>query len=204
VWDTVYATKAAGDVSWFQEDPATSRRLLTAWASPDGSVVDIGAGESTLVDWLLNAGWADITLVDLSAQALDNVRARLGRLAEQVSFAISDVVLWRPERTFDTWHDRAVFHFLVDRVDRDHYVALAARSVVPGGVVVLASFAADGPTSCSGLPTARYDAEDLARVFAPAFTLETDEPEEHVTPWGAVQPFTWVVLRRSASASATD
>ena len=203
LWDSVYSTKSADDVSWFQQVPEMSRRLLGECASPDGSLVDIGAGASTLVDELLATGWTDVTLVDISGEALDGVRARLGHSAEQVTFTVSDVGLWQPGRTFDAWHDRAVFHFLVGPGARDRYVALAAASVVPGGVIVLATFAADGPTSCSGLPTARYNPDDLGRIFAPAFVLEVDEREDHVTPWGAVQPFTWVVLRRTAAPPST-
>jgi cyclopropane fatty-acyl-phospholipid synthase-like methyltransferase len=160
-------------------------------------VVDVGAGTSTLVDLLLDAGRVDVTVLDVSVEALNKVRLRLGSLAESVSFAAADIRFWRPDRTFDAWHDRAAFHFLVDSADRDGYVDLARMAVVPGGVMVLATFAPDGPTVCSGLPTARYDSDDLARVFSPEFDLQHSQREEHITPWGVVQPFTWVVLRRT-------
>ncbi|MGH7759774.1 MAG: class I SAM-dependent methyltransferase, partial [Candidatus Dormibacteria bacterium] len=193
-WDTVYSTKGAKEFSWFQEDPATSVRLLRVGFTQHRSVLDVGAGESTLVESLLDAGYTDITVLDISVEALDKVRSRLGERATGVRFATADVCSWQPSRTYHAWHDRAVFHFLVDRDDRDKYIAGCARAVVAGGVVVLGTFAADGPTQCSGLTTAHYDAKGLADAFDPAFVLEHTEREEHVTPWGTIQPFTWVVL----------
>lgn len=195
-WDAVYATRATGDLSWFRSEPVTSLDLLRRWAD-DGSVLDVGAGTSTLVDRLLDAGFGDVTLLDVSAGALGVVRGRLAGRTAGVSFEVADVLTWEPTRTFDAWHDRAVFHFLIDPAEQRRYVELASTAVAPGGVLVLATFAADGPVTCSGLPTARYAPHDLARLFEPAFTLEHHEREEHVTPWGTVQPFTWVVLRRS-------
>ena len=204
-WDTVYRTKATDEVSWYQRQPTTSQRLLASASSPSGAVVDVGAGASTLVDGLLDAGWSDVTVLDVSPRALALVRERLrdrsdGPLREghpPASFVVADVLTWQPGRTYDAWHDRAVFHFLVQPEQREQYVATASRAVPSGGILVLGTFASDGPTQCSGLPTSRYDADALAAVFAPGFTLEHSEPEEHVTPGGAVQAFTWVVLRRS-------
>lgn len=195
-WDGVFETKADDEVSWFQAQPTVSLRLLETWVSPAGSLIDIGAGASTLVDGLLDAGWSDVTLLDVSAAALAKVRDRLDGRASSVEFVAADVRTWSPERTYDAWHDRAVFHFLVDPADRDRYVSMATAGVAPGGVVVLATFAADGPTSCSGLPTSRYDTEELVGVFGPAWALEHAEREEHTTPFGTIQAFTWVVLRR--------
>ena len=208
-WDTIYGTKATDEVSWFQRQPTTSQRLLTSVSSPSGAVIDVGAGASTLVDTLLDAGWSDVTVLDVSAKALALVRDRVSnRVGDQrhdlprerpgaASFVVANVLSWQPERTYDAWHDRAVFHFLVLPEQRDQYVATASRAVRSGGVVVLGTFAADGPTQCSGLPTARHDADGLAAVFEPDFSLEHSEREEDVTPGGAVQPFTWVVLRRT-------
>jgi len=176
--------------------PATSVRLLGDWASPTGSVIDVGAGASTLVDLLLDAGRGDVSVLDISEAALMKVRDRLGGRSGAVTFVAADVRSWQPDRTCDAWHDRAVFHFLVDPADRDRYVAMVTRALAPGGVVVLATFAADGPTQCSGLPTGRYDPADLVRAFGPGFELLHAEREEHATPPGAIQPFSWVVLRR--------
>ena len=195
-WDAIYATKASNEVSWFQATPTTSLCLLERWASPAGSVLDVGSGASMLVESLLDAGWVDVTVLDISEEALNEVRNRLGGRAAEVFFITADVRSWQPHRTFGAWHDRAVFHFLVEPTDRDRYVAATTQAVAPGGVVVLGTFAADGPTQCSGLPTARYDTDSLARAFGSAFVLEHAEREEHTTPTGADQPFSWVVLRR--------
>lgn len=195
-WDGVYGTKATDEVSWYQRQPTTSERLLTLASSPPGAVIDVGAGASTLADTLLDAGWPDVTVLDVSPTALALVRDRLGSRQASVSFVVADVLSWQPERIFDAWHDRAVFHFLVRPDQREMYVATASRAIPAGGALVLGAFAADGPTQCSGLPTAQYGPQALAAVFAPGFSLEHSEREEHVTPGGGVQPFTWVVLRR--------
>ncbi len=195
-WDDVYRVKATDQVSWFQRDPEVSLRLLSTTA---GSVVDVGAGASTLADRLLGAGRTDLTLLDVSSAALEVTRARLGPAAKDVTFVTADVLTWEPARTFDCWHDRAVFHFLVDGDDRAEYVSHTARLVAPGGTLVLGTFAADGPTSCSGLPTARYDPAELASVFANHFIPVHSENEVHRTPSGAQQHFTWVVLTRLAA-----
>jgi trans-aconitate methyltransferase len=196
-WNTIYRAKAPNEVSWFQARPETSLRLLSSVASPSSGVIDVGGGTSTLIDVLLDAGWRDVTVLDVSPEALEAVRARLGQRRHAVSLVAADVLLWQPERSYDVWHDRAVFHFLVDLAERERYVATASSAVAPGGAVVLGAFAADGPTHCSGLPTARYAADELAHAFAPAFQLTHHEREGHITPDGTVQPFTWVVLRRT-------
>ena len=196
-WDNVFKTQAPGGMSWFQEQLATSLRLITAALPERGSLIDVGAGASTLVDGLLDAGWSDITVLDVSAGALAKVRARLQLRNAAVDFVVADLLSWHPDRTFDAWHDRAAFHFLVRPDDQDQYVETATRAVAHGGALVLGVFASDGPEHCSGLPTARYGAGGLADRFAPHFDLVTSEREEHVTPNGHVQPFTWVVLRRA-------
>ncbi len=194
-WDGVYSTKSTDSVSWFQPEPAVSLRLLTATAPPPSSVIDVGAGAGALPDRLLAGGWSDVTVLDVSEAALSRVRSRLGPRAAGLTFVVADLLSWQPTRTFDAWQDRAVFHFLTDVSDRDRYVALATAAVRPRGVVIIGAFAADGPTHCSGLPTARYDAASLGQVFAPVFTLEHAEREQHHTPTVTIQPFTWAVLR---------
>lgn len=194
----MYRTKKADDVSWFQRLPATSIRLITSVSTPASSVVDVGAGASTLADELLSLGYGDVTVVDVSAAALEEVRVRLGDLAEQVPRVVADVTKWEPNRTFDVWHDRAVLHFMTDDEMRSSYVSTAAKSVREGGHLVVATFAKDGPEQCSGLTVTRYDADDLFALFSLWFERETTEREIHVTPWGSEQSFTWVVLRRTA------
>lgn len=197
-WENVYATKRSTDVSWYQPEPTTSLRLIKAVTSaPDASIVDIGAGASLLVDNLLAEGFSDLTVVDVAERALAEVRSRLGDNARTVTFIRHDVSTWNPDRRYDVWHDRAVFHFLTEPNDRERYVDVAHRALRGGGVAIIGTFAEDGPTHCSRLPVSRYSFEDLAAVFAPAFVPVQHEREEHVTPGGNVQPFTWAVFRRS-------
>jgi PPOX class probable F420-dependent enzyme len=197
-WDGVYTTRSSNEVSWYEREPATSLELIAALdLDRSAAIVDVGSGASTLADHLLAAGYTDLTLLDISARALEEVGARLGQRAAGVTLVTGDVLDWRPDRSFDLWHDRAVFHFLVDPGDRMRYIELAARTVRRGGALVLAGFAEDGPTHCSGLPVTRNSADDLAASFAPAFTPVAHGRELHTTPTGVVQPFTWVTLRRS-------
>lgn len=197
-WDVVYATKAPETVSWFQEQPDISLRLLAAVGDRTGPVIDVGAGRSPLAGALLACGWSDVTVLDVSAQALQQpTAAGLAEHRDALTVIVADLLVWTPARVYRSWHDRAVFHFLVEQADRDRYLASTRRAVAPGGALVLGTFAPDGPTSCSGLPTARYDATGLAAQFAPDFTLEHSESEQHTTPSGDAQPFTWVVLRRA-------
>lgn len=196
-WNEVYTGRSADEVSWFQATPGTSVRLigLATRGRPAASVIDVGAGASTLVDALLETT-PDVTVLDVSREALDVTAHRLGPRADRVSWVHADVLDWLPGRTYDAWHDRAVFHFLTNEKDVAAYVDVARRAVAPHGALVLGVFAPDGPTSCSGLPTSRYDAGSLAAQFAGAFDLEHQERELHRTPTGATQSFTWVVLRR--------
>ena len=196
-WDGVYRARAPEQVSWFQREPDVSLRLV---ASAPGSIVDVGAGSSVLVDHLLAGGRTDVTLLDISVAALEVTHARLGQNASRVAFVIADVLDWEPDRTFDCWHDRAVFHFLTAAAQQQAYVRTASRLVAPGGAVVLGAFAADGPTECSGLATARHEPEDLRRLFGASFTLEHAEHAIHQTPWKTQQNFSWVVLRRGSEA----
>lgn len=198
-WDAVYSSKPDVETSWHRPSAAMSVRLLaqavaSAHAEP-GSVVDVGAGTSTLVDELLVAGWSSVTLLDVSAVALAQTRARLADRAD-VQFVVCDLLAWRPAGDFDAWHDRAVFHFLVEREQQERYVGTAARAIRPGGVLVVGTFGPDGPEQCSGLPVARHDVASIETLFAPDFELLTGEIEVHRTPWGAEQQFTWATLRR--------
>ncbi len=196
-WEIVYTTAASMDLSWYEREPVTSLRLIKEITSePSAAVIDIGAGTSSLVDRLLAREFTDVTVLDIAQHALTEVQQRLGDRAKLVTFVHQDALTWKPDRQYDIWHDRAVFHFLTDTSARDRYVDLAARSIRHGGVLVLATFAEDGPTHCSGLPVARYTTHDLEDAFAASCSLVKNEREEHITPAGIVQPFTWAVLRR--------
>lgn len=198
-WDTVYGSKAEDAVSWFQESPKTSLELLAALPlAPSCSLVDVGGGASRLVDALLVRGGFDVTVLDVAAEGLAHAQRRLGRQADAVHWVTADVTRWQPRVRYDVWHDRAVFHFLVDTEDREHYRAVLADAVVEGGHVVLATFAADGPEQCSGLPVQRYDADALQAELGAGWERVAARRQVHRTPWGSDQPFTWLVLRRAA------
>lgn len=196
-WEAVYASKPLTELSWYERDPVTSLRLIEEIASGSPvAVIDIGAGASSLVDHLLDHGFTDLTVLDLSGTALAGMRERLGERAWNVTFVQHDVLSWDVDHQYDLWHDRAVFHFLTEETARRRYREVTERAIRVGGSLVLATFAEDGPTQCSGLPVARYSAQALAEEFSEHFSLLWQEREEHVTPGGIVQPFTWVVLRR--------
>jgi trans-aconitate methyltransferase len=196
-WDGVYSSKAADEVSWFQTHPKTSLRLVTDVTDPAAAVIDVGAGASHLADELLHRGFTDITVLDVSAEALEVVRVRLADRTPTVTPLVTDLLTWHPTRQYDTWHDRAVFHFLTTPDQQQQYLQTALHAIPLGGHLVLGTFAADGPTHCSGLPTARYDATALTALFSPGFTTVHTEREQHQTPGGQSQAFTWVVLRRT-------
>ena len=196
-WREVYSAKRPDEVSWYQASPTSSLAALgRSAAGPHMSLVDVGAGASTLVDALLDRGWADVTLVDISEPALDASRARLGSRAGTVRWQVADVRRWRPGRVFDIWHDRAVFHFLTEAEDRACCKHALAQATHPGSLIVLATFSADGPEKCSGLPVRRYDAAALAAELGGEFRQIDEWRETHVTPSGSGQHFQWCVFER--------
>lgn len=200
-WEAVYTHKPAESVSWFRPHLETSLELLgRAGLGPGSRVIDVGGGASTLVDDLLARGVAEVTVLDLSAQALDVARRRLGDRARSVRWVASDLLVADlPLAGYDLWHDRAVLHFLVDSADAARYAAVAARAIRPSGSAVIGGFAPDGPEKCSGLPVARRSAEDIAALLGPAFQLVEQHVEQHVTPAGNRQSFVWVRLLRNAT-----
>jgi hypothetical protein len=190
----VYDRSAVTEVSWYQLEPAVSLDLVVAaHVDPDAPIIDIGGGASTVVDRLLDLGYRDVSVLDVAAAALESAQARLGARAGDVTWIVADLLDWQPPRPYRLWHDRAVFHFLTDPADRDRYRAVMGRALGADGQAIIATFAADGPTHCSGLPTARYSPPDLAAEF-PDYTVEQTVREEHVTPAGRLQPFTWLRL----------
>ncbi len=198
-WEKIYASKPTTAVSWFQEHARHSLDLIAATGIPrDGAIIDVGGGASTLVDDLLAAGYSALTVLDLSAAALTAAQARLGVKAAQVNWLESDITTAvLPCSAFDVWHDRAVFHFLTTPEERQAYVQTVLRSVKPGGHVIVATFAEDGPIQCSGLPVQRYSAAELHAEFGAPFTLVHHDKEEHHTPFGTVQQFVYCYCRKS-------
>jgi SAM-dependent methyltransferase len=198
-WERVYSTKAVDAVSWFQEHAEQSLRFIEDTAVPlNAAIVDVGGGASTLVDDLLARGCTNVTVLDISAAALRAAQDRLGSragLARWVEADITKVEL--PPRYYDVWHDRAVFHFLTDAQDRQAYVDALLHAIKPGGHVIVATFAEDGPTQCSGLPVRRYSAEELHSEFGAPFTLVGHDKQSHRTPFGTIQEFTFCHWRIS-------
>jgi 2-polyprenyl-3-methyl-5-hydroxy-6-metoxy-1,4-benzoquinol methylase len=195
-WAGTYRSKGTEDVSWFQREQAVSLRLLQAAGIGSGrSLIDVGGGASVLVDRVIDLGGTDVTVLDIAEEPLTASRARLGERAVEVSWLTENVLTWTPSRRYDLWHDRAVFHFLTEPADRDRYRQVLRQALAEDGQVVIATFADDEPTSCSGLPVARYSPEALADEFGD-FEVAESVREEHATPWGAIQPFTWLWLRR--------
>jgi ubiquinone/menaquinone biosynthesis C-methylase UbiE len=200
-WEKVYTTKATDAVSWFQPHADVSLDLIKATgAARDAAIIDVGGGASTLVDDLLAGGYTDLTVLDLSAAALAAARSRLGSRAADVKWIAADITRADlPANRYNIWHDRAVFHFLTAAEDRAAYVQTVFRAVKPGGHVIVATFAEDGPEKCSGLPVMRYRADQLHDEFGEAFTLLKHEKEAHHTPSGKVQQFVYCYCRRSDS-----
>jgi len=196
-WNHVYDTKSGKELSWFQESPSVSLDLIReAGAEPDGAIIDIGGGESRLADALLDEGFHDVTVLDISASALAAAKARLGARAAKVAWIVADVTTWEPERSYDLWHDRAAFHFLTDAADREAYAERVAKAVRPGGHVIIGTFAPDGPERCSGLPVMRCDAASISAMLGEAFKLVESRRDDHVTPAGKPQRFQFSLFRR--------
>jgi len=200
-WEQVYATKATTGVSWFQEHAEQSLRLIADTGVPhSAAIIDVGGGASTLVDDLLARGYTSLSVLDISAAALDAARARLGQRANLVRWIEGDITaVDLPARAYDVWHDRAVFHFLTAPEQRHAYVEHVLRSVNPGGHVIVSTFAEDGPSQCSGLPVMRYSADALHSEFGAAFKLLKHESEAHKTPAGGVQKFIYCYCRVSGA-----
>lgn len=195
-WETIYGDRRPEDVSWFQESPALSLRLIQgAASSKDARVIDVGGGASRLVGALAADGFSSLTVLDISSRALAHSKERLGTRAERISWIESDVAAFVAGAPFDVWHDRAVFHFLSEKTERDAYLGVLRRSLKPGGAVVLAAFAPDGPEKCSGLPVRRYDAALVRETFGPDFELVLETAETHITPWHSEQRFSYFLLK---------
>lgn len=192
-WERVYQTKTADQVSWFQAHASKSLEIIrTARSSLSDQIIDIGGGASTLVDDMLADGCHNVSVLDLSDSALAVARSRLGATSNSVHWIAGDIrSVELPAAAFDIWHDRAVFHFLVESADRQAYIRQVMKAVRPGGHVIVATFAPDGPEKCSGLPVKRYAADELHREFGPSFEILAHASEAHKTPWGAEQHFVY-------------
>jgi SAM-dependent methyltransferase len=196
-WENVYETKGEREVSWFQESPAPSLDLIAlTGATTSSAIVDIGGGASRLVDALLAMGHQDVTVLDLSTAALAAARERLGRDADQVKWIVADVTAWRPETTYDVWHDRAAFHFLNAPEEQAAYIERLRQGLKVGGYAIIGTFALDGPEKCSGLPVTRHSADTIGALLGSKFALRDTRRHQHKTPWDSVQSFQFSTFLR--------
>jgi trans-aconitate methyltransferase len=197
-WDNAYAE---GEVSrsWSQLRPEMSLKMLDASGvtAADG-LIDVGGGAARLVDALVGRGFLDITVLDISTTGIRYAQQRLGAAADDIQWLVANILTWEPGRRYRAWHDRAVFHFLTSAADRRRYLRALETATEPDAIAVFGVFAPQGPQQCSGLPVARYSAAALAAQLGTGWTLERADHEEHVTPAGVVQPFTWATLRKLA------
>lgn len=198
-WESVYSTKDENQVSWFQENPSISIEMIKAsGASKDAAIIDIGGGASRLVDALLKDGFISLSVLDLSAAALEVARKRIGPAGAGVEWIVADVTTWQPARSYDLWHDRATFHFLTEPSDRAAYLDRLHLALRVGGQAIIGTFALDGPEECSGLPVQRYDSGRLAQTLGSSFELVEARTETHRTPRNSLQSFQFSRFRRRA------
>ena len=189
-WEHVYESKGPTELSWFQAVPSKSMAMIRATGVPtEAPIIDVGAGVSSLVDVLRNSDYSNITVLEIANSAIAESRARLGSAAAEVKWISADVLEWAPRGRYYVWHDRAVFHFLVNEVSAKTYLNTMRAALVPGGFFVLATFGPEGPDRCSGLEVKRYSIEALTELLDEDFTLKSFEIEEHTTPTGNVQQF---------------
>lgn len=196
-WDKVYGEKASDAVSWYAPHLDKSLDLIERTAASHvAAIIDVGGGEATLVDDLLARGYSDISMLDISQAAIETCMARLGAAASRVIWLAADITTVElPAQRYDVWHDRAVFHFLTKPWQREAYVRQVIRAMKPGGTVIVATFGPEGPLSCSGLETVRYDSEALHHEFGERFKLVESAVELHETPFGATQQFVYCYCR---------
>ncbi len=196
-WQKVYQEKSPLEVSWYQQEPVVSLSLIgELQLKSDEAIIDVGGGASTLVDCLLERGFKNLTVLDLSSNALQLARQRLSDRGRLINWLVEDVTEFYPEQRYSLWHDRAVFHFLVEPKDRERYRQTLTKAVRKGGYVIIAAFAIGGPKRCSGLEIVQYDAEKLKKELGSDFELIKEATEKHMTPSAQEQLFGYYVLRK--------
>ena len=195
-WNNVYSTKGAQEVSWTQEVPKTSLDFIKNFQLPkSASIIDIGGGDSKLVDCLLEEGYTDITVLDISEKALERAKIRLGNKAAQVQWIVSDITVFKPERKYNIWHDRATFHFLTTSYQIASYLEIAQKAI--NGYLTIGTFSENGPLKCSGLNIKQYSEQELESSFKNGFQKLKCIQENHITPFNTVQNFTFCSFKRN-------
>lgn len=194
-WETVYSTKSPDEVSWTQKKPQTSLDLIHSFGlDKKARIIDVGGGDSNLVDFLLDEGFENITVLDISAKALQKARERLGERAKKVNWVVGNITEFEPWETYDVWHDRAAFHFLTSEKQIEKYMGLVRKTVKD--FVVLGTFSKNGPTKCSGLDIVQYNEEKMENLFRDGFDKIKCLTEDHVTPFGTVQNFIYCCFKK--------
>ena len=197
-WEKIYTTKTLEEVSWHQPVPTTSLQFFTENNIPlDAKIIDIGGGDSFLVDNLLELGYTNLSVSDISAAAIDRAKVRLGEKASKVTWIISDVTDFKPTESYDFWHDRAVFHFLTNESEIEQYRKLVADAVVSKGTLAIGTFSENGPLKCSGIEIKRYSENELIACFANDFEVVEHFQVDHQTPFDTIQNFTFAKFRRT-------
>ena len=199
-WDSIYGSHQSNELSWTQATPATSLNFIHSFnVAKDASIIDIGGGDSRLVDYLVDEGFTNITVLDISETALNKAKLRLGKKASKVKWIVSDVVEFRPIQKFEVWHDRATFHFLTTKEQVEKYVRLAARSINDNGYMVIGTFSKKGPTTCSGLDIKQYSEEELESALTSClFRKIKCIHEDHQTPFLTIQNFLFCSFRKTS------
>ena len=196
-WEHVYDTKESHEMGWYQKVPQTSLDFIRELRlSKDAAIIDIGGGDSYLAPTLLELGYTDITVLDLSANAIERAKKRLGKKAGLINWIVSDITEFEPTRKYDCWHDRAAFHFLIDETDIEKYVSIASEAINSNGNLIVGTFSLDGPKKCSGLPIRQYAKESLNSVFKENFKLQNTCSSIHITPTENTQKFTFCTFSK--------
>ncbi|AFD08466.1 class I SAM-dependent methyltransferase [Solitalea canadensis] len=196
-WEGIYDTKKLEEVSWFQPKPTTSLSFFEEFdVQKTASIIDIGGGDSFLADNLLKEGYNHISVLDISARALERAQNRLGPDSVKITWLAEDITLFKPDQKFDVWHDRAVFHFLTDEEDINSYINTAYQAINPGGLLIIGTFSTDGPTKCSGIPIKQYSDTTLTEMFSNGFTKVNCFYIDHSTPFNTMQNFVFCSFKR--------
>lgn len=197
-WENIYETKQLNEVSWFQPTPETSLNFFKEDKIPiTAKIIDIGGGDSFLVDHLLDLGYENITVLDISEAALNRAKKRLGNRANHVKWIVADVATFEPTEKYDFWHDRAAFHFLTSDLEIQHYVETVANSIAPNGILVIGTFSEQGPKKCSGIDIKQYSANTLIKLFSSEFEQLNCFTVEHQTPFNTIQQFVFCSFKKS-------
>jgi SAM-dependent methyltransferase len=196
-WETIYKNKQPDEVSWYEETPETSLEIINGFPlQKDAAIIDIGGGDSLLIDHLLDLGFTNITVLDISGNAIERAKIRLGSRSQLVHWIVSDILNFKTYQKFDLWHDRAAFHFLTDLHDQKRYLIKVRQFLKPGGYLVMSTFAKDGPEKCSGLPVQQYSEDTLSGLFSSYFDKIRCFAKEHLTPFTTVQKFIFCSFKK--------